>query len=98
MMAERVGRKAIYLAGGGIATYSHGLPDLAITTLNDVLEDVRRITDAMAAAALKVYQAILRDGSVKNVMDLMQTRDELYDFLDYHAYEQKLDRLFAKQR
>lgn len=263
MMAERVGHKAIYLAGGGIATYSHGLPDLAITTLNDVLEDVRRITDAcalplmvdvdtgfggafniarltkglikdgaasmhledqvqlkrcghrpnkavvpasemldrlkaavdartdpaffvvartdamaseglnatidracaymeagadmifseacselaqykafvdalnrphsvlanitefsktpaftleelrgagvsaalfplsaaraMAAAALKVYQAILRDGSVRNVMDLMQTRDELYDFLDYHAYEQKLDRLFAKQ-
>ncbi len=263
MMAERVGHKAIYLAGGGIATYSHGLPDLAITTLNDVLDDVRRITDAcplplmvdvdtgfggafnierlvkglikdgaasmhledqvqlkrcghrpnkavvttaemldrlkaavdartdsaffivartdamaaeglnatidracaymeagadmifteacselaqykafvdaldrphsvlanitefsktpaftleelrsagvsaalyplsaaraMAAAALKVYQAILRDGSVKNVLGLMQTRDELYDFLDYHAYEQKLDRLFAKQ-
>jgi len=52
---------------------------------------------AMSAAALKVYQAILRDGSVKKVIDLMQPRDELYDFLDYHAYEQKLDRLFAKQ-
>src|SRR6185295_18186803 len=48
MMAERVGHKAIYLAGGGLATYSYGLPDLAITTLNDVLTDVRRITDASA--------------------------------------------------
>src|ERR1700693_4963482 len=46
IMAERIGHKAIYLAGGGIATYSYGLPDLAITTLNDVLTDVRRITDA----------------------------------------------------
>jgi methylisocitrate lyase len=46
MMAERVGHKAMYLAGGGIATYSYGMPDLVITTLNDVLTDVRRITDA----------------------------------------------------
>lgn len=264
MMAERVGHKAIYLAGGGLATYSYGLPDLAITTLNDVVTDVRRVTDAcslplmvdvdtgfggafnisrlvkalikdgaaamhiedqvqlkrcghrpgkavvpaaemldrlkaaldartdssfficartdamapeglaatidracayleagadmifveacrelsqyrafvdalnrpysvlanitefsktpaftldelrsagvsaalfplsaaraMSAAALKVYEAILRDGSARNVIDIMQPRAELYDFLNYHAYEEKIDRLFARQR
>lgn len=261
MMAERVGHKAIYLAGGGLATYSHGLPDLAITTLTDVLTEVRRLTDAsslplmvdvdtgfggvfsiarlvkglikdgaaamhiedqvalkrcghrpgkatvstaemvdrikasvdartdaaffivartdaiavegidaaieracryveagadmifaeactelaqyrrfvdaldrphavlanitefsltpaftleelagagvsaalfplsaaraMSAAALKVYRAILADGTQKNVLDLMQPRSELYEFLDYHAYERKYDELFA---
>jgi methylisocitrate lyase len=50
---------------------------------------------AMAAAALKVYQAILRDGSAKNVIDMMQTREELYDFLGYHEYEEKADRILA---
>lgn len=263
MMAERVGHKAIYLAGGGLATYSYGLPDLAITTLNDVLTEVRRISDActlplmvdvdtgfggafniarlvkglirdgaaamhiedqvqlkrcghrpgkavvptaemldrlkaaldartdasflicartdamaaeglaatidracaymeagadmifaeacselsqyrafvdalnrphsllanitefsqtpaftldelrsagvsaalfplsaaraMSAAALKVYEAIHREGSVKSVIGIMQPRAELYDFLNYHAYEEKIDRLFAEQ-
>jgi methylisocitrate lyase len=53
---------------------------------------------AMNAAALKVFQALRRDGTQKNVIDTMQTRNELYDFLDYHAYEQKLDQLFAKGR
>jgi len=53
---------------------------------------------AMNAAALKVFQAIRKDGTQKNVLDTMQTRNELYDFLDYHAYEQKLDQLFAKSR
>ena len=261
MMAERVGHQAIYLAGGGLATYSHGLPDLAITNLCDVLTEVRRLTDActlpllvdvdtgfggvfsiqrlvkglikdgaaamhiedqvqlkrcghrpgkalvstgemldrlkaavdartddaffivartdalavegldaaveravqyveagadmvfaeacselaqyrtfveaigrphavlanitefsltpqftldelasagvsaalfplsaaraMSAAALKVYRAILRDGTQKNVLDLMQPRTELYEFLDYHAYERKYDELFS---
>jgi len=51
---------------------------------------------AMNAAALKVFQAIRKDGTQKNVLDTMQTRNELYDYLDYHAYEQKLDQLFAK--
>jgi methylisocitrate lyase len=263
MMAERVGHKAIYLAGGGLATHSYGLPDLAITNLTDVLTEVRRLTDAsslpllvdvdtgfggvfsiarlvkglikdgaaamhiedqvqlkrcghrpnkavvstaemvdrlkasvdartddaffivartdalavegldatiaravayveagadmvfaeactelsqyrrfvdaigrphavlanitefsltpqftldelasagvsaalfplsaaraMAAAALKVYQAILRDGTQKNVLDIMQPRTELYEFLDYHAYERKYDELFAQE-
>src|SRR5436190_23410717 len=44
MLAQRVGFKAIYLSGAGVANASFGLPDLGITTLNDVLEDVRRIT------------------------------------------------------
>ena len=46
MMAEQVGHQAIYLSGGGVANASYGLPDLGITSLNDVLEDVRRITAA----------------------------------------------------
>jgi methylisocitrate lyase len=46
MMAKREGHQAIYLSGGGIANASYGLPDLGITTMNDVLEDVRRITAA----------------------------------------------------
>ncbi|WP_191603025.1 methylisocitrate lyase [Marinomonas algicola] len=47
MMATRVGHKAIYLSGGGVANASYGLPDLGMTSLNDVLEDVRRITSAV---------------------------------------------------
>jgi methylisocitrate lyase len=53
---------------------------------------------AMNAAALKVYHAIRSEGTQRNVVDLMQTRAELYQHLGYHAYEQKLDQLFeAKQ-
>ncbi len=52
---------------------------------------------AMNAAALKVYQAIRRDGTQKGVLEIMQTRSELYKFLDYHAYEQKLDELFSRE-
>jgi methylisocitrate lyase len=51
---------------------------------------------AMNAAALKVYEAIRTEGTQKTVLPLMQTRDELYKHLDYHAYEQKLDELFAR--
>jgi len=50
---------------------------------------------AMNAAALNVYQAIRRDGTQKNVVESMQTRADLYKYLDYHSYEQKLDALFA---
>jgi methylisocitrate lyase len=50
---------------------------------------------AMNLAALKVYQAIRRDGTQKNVLADMQTRDDLYKYLDYHAYERKLDALFS---
>jgi len=46
MMAEKTGHQAIYLSGGGVANASYGLPDLGITSMNDVLEDVRRITAA----------------------------------------------------
>ncbi len=46
LLAERAGFKAIYLSGAGVANASFGLPDLAMTTLNDVCEDVRRITSA----------------------------------------------------
>ncbi|MDB5904394.1 MAG: prpB [Betaproteobacteria bacterium] len=53
---------------------------------------------AANAAALKVYQAIRKDGHQKNVVDLMQSRDDLYDYLDYHSYEKKLDALFKKSK
>jgi len=53
---------------------------------------------AMNAAALRVYQAIRKDGSQQGVVELMQTREELYDYLGYHAYEQKLDALFAREK
>jgi methylisocitrate lyase len=49
---------------------------------------------AMNAAALKVYQSVREHGTQQHVVDMMQTRSELYDYLDYHAYEQKLDALF----
>ncbi|MBL4819779.1 MAG: methylisocitrate lyase [Gammaproteobacteria bacterium] len=46
MLAEDVGHKAIYLSGGGVANASYGLPDLGITSLNDVIADVERISNA----------------------------------------------------
>jgi methylisocitrate lyase len=52
---------------------------------------------AMNAAALATYQAIRRDGTQKNVLASMQTRVDLYSYLDYHAYEDKLNQLFAQQ-
>jgi methylisocitrate lyase len=53
---------------------------------------------AMNQAALNVYQAIRRDGTQKGVLDTMQTRMDLYDVIGYHAFEQKLDALFAKKK
>jgi methylisocitrate lyase len=53
---------------------------------------------AANAAALKVYQAIRKDGHQKSVVDLMQTRDDLYDYLGYHDFERKLDELFARSK
>jgi methylisocitrate lyase len=49
-------------------------------------------------AAEKVYMAVRRDGSQRSVIDTMQTREELYERIDYHSYERKLDALFAKRR
>ena len=53
---------------------------------------------AMNAAALKIYQTIRAEGTQSGVLDLMQTRAELYEFLGYHDYEQKLDRLFEQSK
>ncbi|HTW74892.1 MAG TPA: methylisocitrate lyase [Steroidobacteraceae bacterium] len=51
---------------------------------------------AMNAAALQTYRVIRRDGSQRALLDHMQTREELYRYLDYQAFEQRLDRLFAE--
>jgi methylisocitrate lyase len=53
---------------------------------------------AMSAAAVKVYNAIRREGTQKSVVETMQTRAELYEVLGYHAYERKLDELFARDK
>jgi methylisocitrate lyase len=52
MLAERAGFRALYLSGAGVANASFGLPDLGITTLNDVCEDIRRITQASSLPLL----------------------------------------------
>lgn len=52
---------------------------------------------AMAAAANHVYQTLRAEGTQKSLIDTMQTRDELYEVLGYHAYEEKLDDLFTDQ-
>jgi methylisocitrate lyase len=53
---------------------------------------------AMNKAALNFYETVRRDGTQKAVVSSMQTREELYDFLGYHAYEEKLDKLFADSK
>jgi len=53
---------------------------------------------AMSAAASAVYQTLRRDGTQQAVLGMMQTRAELYEVLNYYAYEEKLDQLFAKER
>jgi methylisocitrate lyase len=53
---------------------------------------------AMNKAALSVYESIRKDGTQQNVIELMQTRNELYEFLNYHAYEKKLDELFEQEK
>ena len=52
---------------------------------------------AANAAALKVYQTLRREGTQQDVMDIMQSRMDLYDYLGYHDFEQKLDQLFAAE-
>jgi len=51
---------------------------------------------AMNQAALNVYKAVKKDGTQKNVVGTMQSRDDLYDYLNYHSYEKKLDELFSR--
>jgi methylisocitrate lyase len=53
---------------------------------------------AMNKAAENVYNAIRRDGTQQNVLETMQTRAELYDRIDYHSFEAKLDALFAQKK
>ncbi len=52
---------------------------------------------AMSAAAMQVYQILRTEGSQKRALPLMQTRAELYDILNYHSFEEKLDRLFSQE-
>ncbi len=52
MLATQTGYRAIYLSGAGVANYSYGLPDLGMTSLDDVLTDVRRITSAVETPLL----------------------------------------------
>jgi len=53
---------------------------------------------AMNKAALKVYEGLRKTGSQKSLLGEMQTREELYDIINYHSYEKKLDELFSKAR
>ena len=53
---------------------------------------------AMNKAALHFYETVRREGTQKHIIDTLQTRAELYDFLGYHAYEDKLDTLFAQKK
>ena len=53
---------------------------------------------AMNKAALNFYETVRRDGTQRNIIDTLQTRAELYDFLNYHSYEDKLDALFSGQK
>lgn len=53
---------------------------------------------AMNKAALNFYETVRRDGTQKNIIDTLQTRAELYDFLNYHSYEDKLDALFVDKK
>lgn len=55
-------------------------------------------TRAMQKAALAVYEAVRRDGTQVNVLESMQKRKELYEFLNYHSYEDKIDALFAQKK
>ena len=52
----------------------------------------------MSAAAVRVYEAIRNKGTQREVVDQMQTRAQLYDVLDYHSFEDKLDQLFSKKQ
>ena len=81
-------------------------PAITPSTLRLALDELRSVGVALALyplsaframnkAALNVYQTLRREGTQKNVVATMQTRDELYEYLDYHAYEEKLDELFS---
>jgi methylisocitrate lyase len=116
MMAKRTGYQALYLSGGGVAANSLGVPDLGISTMEDVLTDARRIVDATGlpllvdidtgwGGAFNIGRAIRNFERIgvaavhmEDQVGTLQTRAELYDFLGYHAYEDKLDQLFAQDK
>ena len=75
----------------------YGLDELKSVGVRMVLYPLSAFR-AMSLAALNVYGAIRRDGTQKAVLESMQTRADLYDFLGYHDYEDQLDRLFADGR
>jgi len=52
---------------------------------------------AMSAAAVEVYETIRQKGTQRDVVEKMQTRDALYEVLNYHSFEEKLDQLFSKK-
>ena len=54
--------------------------------------------DVYKRQALNFYETVRREGTQKHIVDTLQTRAELYDFLGYHAYEDKLDALFAREK
>ena len=75
--------------------YSSDPAELASANVGMVLYPLSAFR-AMNKAAETVYQAIRRDGHQKNVVDMMQTRDELYDRIGYHEFESRLDALFQQ--
>ena len=142
-LAEQTGFKAVYLSGGGVASNSLGVPDLGISTMDDVLIDARRITDAVEIPLMvdidtgwggafniaRTVKSFIKAGvaavhmedqvgqkrcghrpnkevvptdemvdRVKAAVSTMQTREDLYKYLGYHAYEDKLDALFAAKK
>jgi methylisocitrate lyase len=76
------------------ATPLFTIPELASANVSIALYPLSAFR-AMNKAALEVYRTLRRDGTQQAALDTMQTRAELYDFLGYHAYEEKLDALFA---
>ena len=75
------------------ATPMFNLEELAAVGVGLILYPLRAFR-AMNKAAENVYKSLLADGNAKKVLDTMQTRSELYDYLNYHDFEQKLDELF----
>mgnify|MGYP001589625626 CR=1 FL=1 len=63
-----------------------------------VISIIIKAGEFILAAINRFYNAIRKEGTQKSVLDLMQTRADLYEVLDYHAYERKLDQLFAKEK
>ncbi|MBT4204608.1 MAG: methylisocitrate lyase [Gammaproteobacteria bacterium] len=75
------------------ATPMFNLEELAAVGVGLILYPLSAFR-AMNKAAENVYKSLLADGNAKKVLDTMQTRSELYDYLNYHDFEQKLDELF----